>query len=242
MEVRYFTPMRVLALDTSTRDGSVALVHDDRVLVERTGDAERPQAERLPGELLDCVSSAGIALSDIDLFAIGAGPGSFTGLRIGIAAMQGLALVTGRRMVALSLLDVAAHVAAETSPPGTVIGVWLDAYRHEVFAALYEVTDAGPYIPQRLSVLESATVGRPDAVMARWRATPPAMVVGNGATRYGDVLAALCPVAGTPPLAAAIGRLAIARAPHDTLAPSEIQPYYVRRPDVEVARERQRHA
>lgn len=235
--------MRVLALDTSTRDGSVAVLENGRVVVERVGDATRPQAERLPGELLDCLREAGARVADIELFAIGAGPGSFTGLRIGIAAMQGLALVTGRRMAALSLLEVAGHVMAATQPAGTTIGVWLDAYRHEVFTALYAVTGVAPFMPARLQVLEPASVGRPDAVVSRWRVSPPAAVIGSGAVLYRGLVEALCPAIAPPPLAAAIGRLAMAKAQiDDTLAPAHVQPFYVRRPDVEVAREQRRHA
>ncbi len=235
--------MRVLALDSSTRDGSLALVEDDRVVVEQVGDAARPQAERLPGELLECLRTAGCRIADVDLFAVAAGPGSFTGLRIGIAAMQGLALVSRRRMVAVSLLDVLGHVAAATRAPGAAIGVWIDAYRREVFTARYTVTGATPFTAARLLACEPPDVDRPDAVVTRWRTAPPGVVIGNGAVLYADVVATLCPGLAPPPLAAAIGRLAIARAHlNETLAPADVQPFYVRRPDVEIARDRRRHA
>jgi tRNA threonylcarbamoyladenosine biosynthesis protein TsaB len=235
--------MRVLALDTSTRDGSVALIEDDRVIVERVGDATRPQAERLPGDLLACLQAAECRIADVDLYAIGAGPGSFTGLRIGIAALQGFALVTGRRLAAISLLDVLGHVAAATRDPGVTVGVWIDAYRHEVFTALYRVNAAVPFTSARLQACEPARVDRPAAVVARWQAAPPAVVIGNGAVLYREIAETLCPAQAPPPLAAPIGRLAIAKAHlNDTLAPASVQPLYVRRPDVEIAREQRRHA
>src|SRR5262245_23454403 len=81
--------VRILSLDTTTRDGSAALVDDDRVVEVRRGDASRSHAERLPGDLLSLVGAHGLTLGDIDVFAIAAGPGSFTGLRIGIATIQG---------------------------------------------------------------------------------------------------------------------------------------------------------
>ena len=87
--------MRVLALDTTTRGGSVAIAEDGRVVFERVGDGARSHAERLPAELIDAVQTVGWSLADIDLFAVASGPGSFTGLRIGIATMQGLAVVKG---------------------------------------------------------------------------------------------------------------------------------------------------
>src|SRR5437870_5390124 len=87
--------MRVLALDTTTRAGSVALVIDGRVAVERAGDETRTHAERLPGEILDVLRETGNTVADIDLLAVAIGPGSFTGLRVGIATVQGLAMVRG---------------------------------------------------------------------------------------------------------------------------------------------------
>src|SRR5574342_375744 len=102
--------MKVLALDTTTRAGSVALVENDRVIDERRGDAARSHAERVPQEVLAVASANGVPLLAIDLFAVASGPGSFTGLRIGIATIQGLALVAGRRVVAIPALDALAHV------------------------------------------------------------------------------------------------------------------------------------
>src|SRR2546428_12424490 len=96
--------MRVLALDTTTRAGSVAIVNDGDVLVERLGDPERSHAERLPTDILIALDASGLAMSDIDIFAVSAGPGSFTGLRIGIATIQGLAFVNRRRVVPVSAL------------------------------------------------------------------------------------------------------------------------------------------
>src|SRR5258706_6477107 len=97
--------MRVLALDTTTRAGSVALVEDDPIVAEGEGDEARSHAERLPGDLVTVLKDAGVGLAAIDLFAVASGPGSFTGLRIGIATLQGLAFVGARRMVALSALE-----------------------------------------------------------------------------------------------------------------------------------------
>src|SRR6266508_3210490 len=131
--------MRVLALDTTTRAGSVALVADDEMVVERSGDARRTHAERLPGDILALLSDMGLTPSDVDLFAIASGPGSFTGLRIGIATIQGLAFVTRRRVVGVPALDALAQLASRDAGPGGIVAAWMDAHRREVFAALYRV-------------------------------------------------------------------------------------------------------
>src|SRR3954463_13196783 len=131
--------MRVLALDTTTRAGSVAVVDDGRVLVEQTGDAARTHAERLPAEVLDALAAAGLALRDVELFAVASGPGSFTGLRIGIATIQGFAFVSQKPVVPVSALRALAEPAAEGRPAGTRVGAWMDAHRLEVFSALFEI-------------------------------------------------------------------------------------------------------
>ncbi len=139
--------MRVMALDTSTRAGSVALAEDDRIVDERIGDETRTHAERLPGELLAIARAHHLTLADIDLYAVASGPGLFTGLRIGIATIQGLAFVHARRVVAVTALDAIAHAAAADAPSGTVVASWMDAHRHDVFAAIYRVTAAPPFTP-----------------------------------------------------------------------------------------------
>src|SRR3954453_19635538 len=105
--------MRVLALDTTTRAGSAALVDDDRVVDERSGDGTRTHALRLPGELLALAEANRWPLPTIDLYAVASGPGSFTGLRIGIATIQGLAFVHGRRIVGIPALQALPQAPGE---------------------------------------------------------------------------------------------------------------------------------
>lgn len=235
--------MRVLALDTSTRTGSIALLEDEQVVAALSGDPVRPHAARLPADVIDLLDGAGLALADIDLFAVAAGPGSFTGIRIGIAAMQGFALVTGRRMVAISLLDALAHVTAPASAAGTRIATWIDAHRREVYSALYAVEPGPPYSLGRLRTVDPARAGRPEAILDDWhrQGQDPDVVTGDGATLYGALVGATASIVPAPPLAAPVGRLALTRArARQTVGPSGVQPLYVRRPDVEIARDQRR--
>src|SRR5689334_22287092 len=101
----YLVTMLVLALDTTTRVCSCALAHDGQVLHELASDVSRPPAARLPGELVDLLDHERRTLDEIDVFAVATGPGSFTGLRIGIATMQGLAMATGKPLIGVSGLD-----------------------------------------------------------------------------------------------------------------------------------------
>ncbi|MBI4265317.1 MAG: tRNA (adenosine(37)-N6)-threonylcarbamoyltransferase complex dimerization subunit type 1 TsaB, partial [Acidobacteria bacterium] len=109
--------MLVLALDTTTRAGSCALARDGRVVREEASDAARAPASRLPRELEALLDRAGVALHEIDVLAAATGPGSFTGLRIGIATMQGLAMAAGKPLIGVSALD--ALCACGASPAGS---------------------------------------------------------------------------------------------------------------------------
>lgn len=239
--------MKVLALDTTTRAGSVALYDDDardnRIVDERAGDATRSHAERLPGEILALADAHRVALSGVDVFAVASGPGSFTGLRIGIATMQGLAFVHRRPLAGVSALEALAHMASANVSPGTVIAAWMDAHRHEVFAAIYRVERAPLFDAARLVELEGVTVGAPDATLDRWQThlSGGGVFVGDGAAQYAGVIARAVAQAQTVPvplLAGAIAGLAAARARRgESAGPGALQPLYVRRPDAEVARD-----
>jgi tRNA threonylcarbamoyladenosine biosynthesis protein TsaB len=230
--------MRVLALDTTTRAGSVAVVEDDRIVVQRGGDPARSHAERLPAEILSVLQAAGLALPAVDVFAVAAGPGSFTGLRIGIATIQGLAFVQHRRVVPVSALAALAHAGSGALPVGAHVGAWMDAYRRDVFSALYRVADAPVFARARLVEVDPAAVGDPASTIERWRAGPPIdLCIGDGAVLYKELIGSRAVAA--PLLAGTIGLMAVDRARvGETVDPAGVHPLYLRRPDVEIERER----
>jgi tRNA A37 threonylcarbamoyladenosine modification protein TsaB len=162
--------------------------------------------------------------------------------------VQGLALGTGRRIVAVSALEALAQCGG--GAPGTFVAAWIDARRHDVFAALYRVTDAAVCSPERLVEVEGPSVGNPAATLTRWRSRigdVSVLFVGDGAVLYADTIHTIAASASaawtllpeTPLLAGAIGQMAILRAERgDTIDPAAVRPLYVRRPDAEVERER----
>jgi tRNA threonylcarbamoyladenosine biosynthesis protein TsaB len=244
--------MVVLALDTTTRTGSVAVLRSGHVLIERSGDPEVPHGRRLPGDVLGAMSDAGLALGDVDLYAVASGPGAFTGLRIGIATIQGLAFAHHRPVSAVSALEALANLAgpsasarSATARPGptvnTLVAVWMDAARGEVFSALYEIKGE---MDVQLLERDGPSVGSPEATLARWRSlleTRAAIFVGEGAARYADRITTTLVdravvLRTTPPIAATIGRLALHR-PGTAGPPHSVRPLYVRRPDAELVRE-----
>lgn len=227
--------MIVLALDTTGRAGSVAVVEDGRVRAELTGNPDRTHGERLPGDLLHVLDAAGVPLSAVDLLAVAAGPGSFTGLRVGIAAIQGLSTATGRLIVPVSALDALSAAAGGDG----LVGAWIDAQRGQVYAALYDLA-AG----EIGEAIEPATSLPPRATLDLWAAhlARPARFIGDGAVRHAEVIASALPGAAAivpaPALAGIIGRLAASR-PERAVRPHAVVPIYVRRPDAELARLRQ---
>lgn len=238
--------MRVLALDTTTRAGSVAIVDGDCVLYERSGDPARSHAERLPGDLMQALGESGLTWPAIELFAVASGPGSFTGLRIGIATIQGLAFVNRRRVVALSALLGLARAGSAYLPEGGTVAAWMDARRQEVFSAVYALPRpndspaSADWDPRRLLEIDAPRVADPALLVAEWssRGVRPRVVIGDGSGFYppdGTPAVAL----PAPPIASILGRLAVGCARNgETVDPGAVRPLYVRRPDAEMARER----
>jgi tRNA threonylcarbamoyladenosine biosynthesis protein TsaB len=235
-----------LALDTTTPGGSCAVARDGALIRELSGDPGRPHDARLPGDLMRLLDEAHIDLSTIDVYAVATGPGSFTGLRIGIATMQGLAFAAGKPLLGISGFDALARavivgraspkprddgsgVSSGQNPPA--VATWVDAWRGEVFAARYD----------RGLEVDSPSVEKPHVVLAR--ITAPTLFVGDAVPIYADVIQrecgdrALIAEPAAPPLAGTIAELATAqvRAGHRP-PPDDIRPLYIRRPDAERAR------
>jgi tRNA threonylcarbamoyladenosine biosynthesis protein TsaB len=240
--------MLVLSLDTTTRAGSAAVARDGEVLDALAGDPSSLHAERVPADVLRLLERSGLGLPEVDVFAVAAGPGSFTGLRIGIAAMQGFGFATGRPVIGVSTLEALAAAASgvRAGQPMPRIGVWMDAQRGEIYSALYR-TDARA-APAGLELLDGPSVGDPAETAGRWRSLVEGEwfpVIGDGAVRYRDTL---CEVAGRPVtvieppmLAPAIAVLAWRRAlAGERPLPHAIRPLYIRRPDAELARDRRK--
>jgi tRNA threonylcarbamoyladenosine biosynthesis protein TsaB len=157
--------MRVLALDTAT-DRATAAVVDGATVVERGHEARGAAARDVLALVDAALGAAGLALHDVDGVAVGVGPGSFTGLRIGIATAEALADGAGLPVAGVSTLQALLNHA----PDGAV--AVLDARRREVFAEGPGVT-AAAYDPAELAA----------------RLAAGTIVVGDGAVRYREIFA-----------------------------------------------------
>ena len=149
--------MLILASDTSTKTASVALLRDRTIVAESFINTGKNHGETLLPEIVNLLSSGNTKLDEIDLFAVTTGPGSFTGLRIGVSTVKGLAFATGRPVVGVSTLET---LASNLSNSVIAICPMLDARKGEVYTALYrpeeadfpkeivseEVTDPGEFL------------------------------------------------------------------------------------------------
>jgi tRNA threonylcarbamoyladenosine biosynthesis protein TsaB len=231
---RTLKPMqRVLGFDTATAHLSVAITAEGELIDERSVDPDPTGRPRHARELLSVaesvVADAG-GWEGIDRIAVGLGPGTFTGLRIGIATARGLAQASGLELVGVSSLEA---LAAAQGPERPVLAM-IDAKRNEVFAALYRDGNA----------IWEASVGPPEDLAERVRrADESPLAVGDGAVRFRGELKASG--AEVPPDSDGAHRV---RARHVCLLASEaeagplaeIKPTYLRRPDAELWRERDR--
>ena len=229
--------MLALALDTTTRAGSAAVVRDGVILLEHAGDPTITHGQRLPRDLMRLLDEAGIRLADVDIFAVAAGPGSFTGLRVGIATAQGLAMAAERRIVPVPTLEALARAGRNGV---NRVAPWMDAQRGEVFAAVYAADGA--------TVEIEASSETPDRTLDRWPqplAVEPIQLVGDGALRYRETVERRVPAAviidPVPPLAGFIGLIA-SQCPQRGVLPHAVVPIYVRRSDAELARARRNAA
>jgi len=227
MAARHDAAPVLLAIESAVRPG-VALLRGNEPCATR--ECAHPAAETLLPAIADLLAEAGVALAGVDAFAISIGPGSFTGLRVGLATLKGLAFGSGRPAVAVPTLAA----LAQDAPPGEgAVVAALDARRGEVYAAAFD-----PKSGSALAWLPEGVYGA--AALAA--ALPlPCRVVGEGAAIAADALRArgagvsLHPECA--PRAEAVGRfgqLLLARGEGED--PASLVPRYLRRAEAEVRR------
>jgi tRNA threonylcarbamoyladenosine biosynthesis protein TsaB len=225
--------VRALAIETATSIASVGIVVEDQVAAERTLAMRGSHARSLLPLVDTALAAAGIGLDDLDLLAVSIGPGSFTGLRIGLSVAKGLALATGLPLVGVPTLEAYARTAGPR--PGLLWPV-LDARKGEVYAAAFRWGGAGLE-----RVMGPATIAPGELARS---VTLPCTLFGDGVDAYRElwrqtlgIAAELIAFAALPPSAAAVARLGaarLARTGADDLA--VLEPSYCRPSQAEAGR------
>ena len=222
--------MLLLAIDTSGKNGSIALARAG----ERARDGSDVEvidvvpllggtfsAELVP-KIAALLSSRGFTKQEIGAFAVASGPGSFTGVRIGLAAAKGLAEVLGKPIASLSLLEACVFASGRQ---GKIMAA-LDAGRGEIYVGEYEIpAQAGQSPRQRLSSKDQFL-----AQARGWAVVTPDPILAGEAVAAGLSVTTLAPIS-----AAAIARLGW-RKIHagETVTPEQLEANYIRRTDAEM--------
>ena len=249
-------PGVVLALETATRSGSIAVLRHGKIIASKSGSADRTHGERLPTDIIKLLATLDLTVNDVERYAVAVGPGSFTGLRIGISTIQGLSLVKSVPIVGVSTLASLAEGVRDAD----LVGAWLDGQRHQVFSAGYsrfKESNSSPLnrarndglskiitVPRGFSEIEPHSVGSPGEMLICWQkriVKRHLILVGDGAERYeSEAKDRLGPTVRVLPiqrkLAESVGRLSIMASECQLSAPHALRPLYVRRPYTESAR------
>lgn len=168
--------MKILAIETSGRIGSLCLAEGEKIFSELPLDTEITHTERLLPAIDTVLKQAGWGLADLGGLALAIGPGSFTGLRIGLATLKGFAQVHDLPIVGVSSLQVLAHNACESNTP---VAALMDARRGQVYAAAYAFKNGAI---QKVLLDEEAVDPLPLAHALKKFA--PCLLLGDGAKLY----------------------------------------------------------
>ena len=222
--------MTILAVDTTTRSCSAAVVSESGLLAEITLDNDQTHARHLMKIVDQVLELAGISLNRLDGFAVTRGPGSFTGLRIGLSSIKGLGRATGKPIVPVSSLKA---LATQVGAVPMAIFSLLDAYRKEVYLAGYR------YEKDRLKRMVPEMVAGPEKLLAMVQG--PAVFVGNGAVSYRRMLienlgdsAYFAQDLHNTIHAATVARIALSQLESEGYDAAEIKPVYLRKSDAEI--------
>lgn len=210
----------ILGFDSAGNGASVAVLRDDAIVAMRADARPHGQAEILMPMIADALADAGIEAASLGAIGVATGPGSFTGLRIAIAAARGLALATGVPAVGITRFAAVAAQFPAQNRSGRALLVALDTRREDFFLQLFAGNDAEPFLAD-------------GAEAARLLPTLPLLLAGDAAERLAPFLAGCdIAVADRPdrPLAAEVARLADA-AFRPGVEASPPRPLYLRAPD-----------
>lgn len=169
----------ILAVDTATLGGSVSIARGTSILASRIGDPKISHSNSLLQDINTCLDEASTKLADVDMFAAASGPGSFTGLRIGLATVKALSRTLGRPCAAISTLCAVAHAAG----PSSATVAMLPAGRGEVFVQLLSVSPDDSVIER-----DSAAHLPPRKVLDKYGSLHNVIWAGEGAQTHAGLL------------------------------------------------------
>jgi len=226
--------VNILHLDTATNVFSIALTAGEQVIAEFCGDAGPATSAKIPGHIKALLQQASLEMSDLQAFSVTVGPGAFTGVRVGIALIKGMAYATGRPVIALSSLELLALNACNSTIPVCAL---LDARRGEVYSALYSFENGMRLVRPEMAIAPGRLLDQ---------LAGPMLFIGDGAQRYQDLIterfgsnAHFAEELLHQPKASAAALLALNRLQSGAaVSPEELMPCYLRLAEAEINRRR----
>ncbi|NLY44174.1 MAG: tRNA (adenosine(37)-N6)-threonylcarbamoyltransferase complex dimerization subunit type 1 TsaB [Clostridiaceae bacterium] len=225
--------MKVLAVDTSSIVATVAILEDDKLIGEYVLNHKKTHSQKLMPIISEIMLSAELKASDIDVFAVAIGPGSFTGLRIGVATVKGLAHAVNRPVVGISTLDGLAYNMPFCRH---IICPIMDARRRQVYNALYR------WVDDDLMIIEAPRALALEQLIQELKEKNEKVVfTGDGVEAFKDMLSAglgdLCafaPASVRMQKASSIAQLALRKALRgETESYLTLAPFYLRKSQAE---------
>jgi tRNA threonylcarbamoyladenosine biosynthesis protein TsaB len=223
--------MKILAVDTSSRSCSVAVVENNNLLAEIIKEDGETHSRHLMDIIKKVLELSGLVPSDIDCFAVTNGPGSFTGLRIGISSVKGLAAATGKSLAGISTLDA---LAAQALPTSYLVCSVIDARKGEVYSSRYRFIDGliQKEMKEEVFLPDKAVDGIAE----------PCLFIGDGASLYRNIIEKkLGNLSHFPPpffnviRASTVAFMSLKKFENnDTVDAALFEPHYIRKSDVKL--------
>lgn len=223
--------MKVLAVETSTMLGGVAIADEQGIIAEIRLNVKSTHSERMMTSIDHVLKCSGMTLDDIDVFAVASGPGSFTGLRIGMSAVKGLCYASGRPLVMVPTLEAFAWNFSFSVYP---VCLMFDARKGEVYAAVFRWEEDG-----FISVVQDCSA-RPEELLKG--IDGPVIIAGEGALLYRErIIAAIgdrglfAPPHKMVPSPSNVAMLGLQKAlRNEFVEPVYAEPLYLRKSEAEV--------
>jgi tRNA threonylcarbamoyladenosine biosynthesis protein TsaB len=170
----------ILSIETSTTICSVALIRNGEILSSTELGVAHSHSEKLTLLIRDCVTHAGLTFNDLDALAVAKGPGSYTGLRIGVATAKGLCYALDKPLIAINTLEAMAYQVADFCISSYWLCPMLDARRMEVYCALYD-QDLQTILPTCAKIIDQSS-------FAEYLSLHPIIFFGNGSLKCKPLL------------------------------------------------------
>ena len=228
--------MITLAVDSSSKVATVALMKDDRLLGEITLNDKREHSVILVSIIKDLLKDNDLTISDVDGFVVSKGPGSFTGLRIGMATIKGLSFGTGKPYISISSLDA---LALSVSNFDGLICPIMDALRHSVYTSLYKANTNSNGTPELEKLMDYTDLDVDDLIELIKEKNEKVIFIGDGLDKYEDYLKEKCPNCYFPPAhlniirASSLGEIGTKLLMDGQYDDPNSTPFYLKKPQAE---------